>query len=160
MPPWEWPAFWDDISRISAAAILGGALGFEREWKGHWAGLRTHMMVSIGCAIFVIGGLDVAGDQPEVVTRVIQGLTAGIGFLGAGTILKLDQKQEIKGLTTASSIWLAGAIGTASGMGLYLVAVTGTVVALGVLAALRPVERLIQPDRAQRADKTDGQDEK
>ena len=57
MYPWDWPVFWDDAARIGAAAVLGGALGLEREWKGHWAGLRTHMMVSIGCAIFVIAGL-------------------------------------------------------------------------------------------------------
>ena len=149
MPPWEWPAFWDDISRISAAAILGGALGFEREWKGHWAGLRTHMMVSIGCAIFVIGGLDVAGDQPEVVTRVIQGLTAGIGFLGAGTILKLDQKQEIKGLTTASSIWLAAALGTAAGLAEYALAVAAAVISLFVLGVLGPAEKFFERRQAE-----------
>ena len=77
------------------------------------------MMVSIGCAIFVIGGLAVAGDHSEAVTRVIQGIASGIGFLGAGTILKLDQKQEIKGLTTASSIWLAAALGTTAGLAEY-----------------------------------------
>src|SRR3989337_1586263 len=123
MNAWEWQVFWDDAVRIGAAALLGGALGVEREWKGHWAGLRTHMMVAIGCAIFVIGGLDVAGEQSEAVTRVIQGIAAGIGFLGAGTILKLDQKQEIKGLTTASSIWLAAALGTAAGLAEYSLAV-------------------------------------
>src|SRR5262245_58591807 len=107
MQVWEWPLFWDDLSRIGAAALLGGAIGLEREWHGHWAGLRTHMMVAIGCAIFVIAGIAIAGDKhSESVTRVIQGIASGIGFLGAGTILKLDQKQEIKGLTTASSIWL------------------------------------------------------
>ena len=73
------------------------------------------MMVSIGCAIFVIGGLAIVGEQSESVTRVIQGITAGIGFFGAGTILKLDEEQEIKGLTTASSIWLASALGTTAG---------------------------------------------
>ena len=107
MYPWEWPAFWDDVLRVGAAAPVGGALGLEREWKGHWAGLRTHMMVAIGCAVFVIAAIGVTGDaHHEAVTRVIQGIASGIGFLGAGTILKLDQKQEIKGLTTASSIWL------------------------------------------------------
>ena len=57
MYPWDWPVFWDDAARIGMAALLGGALGLEREWKGHWAGLRTHMMVAIGCAMFVIARL-------------------------------------------------------------------------------------------------------
>jgi putative Mg2+ transporter-C (MgtC) family protein len=146
--PWEWQIFWDDAARIGAAALLGGALGLEREWKGHWAGLRTHMMVSIGCAIFVIGGLDVAGEHRETVTRVIQGITAGIGFLGAGTILKLDQKQEIKGLTTASSIWLAAALGTAAGLAEYALAVAAAVISLFVLGVLGPIEKFFERQQA------------
>lgn len=148
MNPWEWQIFWDDAARIGAAALLGGALGLEREWKGHWAGLRTHMMVSIGCAIFVIGGLDVAGEHRETVTRVIQGITAGIGFLGAGTILKLDQKQEIKGLTTASSIWLAAALGTAAGLAEYALAVAAAVISLFVLGVLGPIEKFFERQQA------------
>jgi putative Mg2+ transporter-C (MgtC) family protein len=142
--PWEWPVFWDDVGRIGVAAVLGGLLGLEREWKGHWAGLRTHMMVSIGCAIFVLGGLDVAGDQRDSVTRVIQGITAGIGFLGAGTILKLDKRQEIKGLTTASSIWLAAALGTIAGLAEYALAVAATLISLFVLAVLGPLEKYFE----------------
>jgi putative Mg2+ transporter-C (MgtC) family protein len=141
---WEWPAFWDDLTRLGAAALLGGALGFEREWKGHWAGLRTHMMVSIGCAILVIGGLDVAGEHREAVTRVIQGIASGIGFLGAGTILKLDKKQEIKGLTTASSIWLAAALGTTAGLAQYALAVAAAVISLFVLGVLGPAEKFFE----------------
>jgi putative Mg2+ transporter-C (MgtC) family protein len=144
MNPWDWHVFWDDGARIGAAALLGGALGLEREWTGHWAGLRTHMMVSIGCAIFVIAGLSLAGDQRESMTRVIQGITAGIGFLGAGTILKLDQKQEIKGLTTASSIWLAAALGTAAGLAEYALAVAAACVSLFVLGVLGPLEKFLE----------------
>jgi putative Mg2+ transporter-C (MgtC) family protein len=146
---WDWSEFWDDFARVGVAALLGGALGFEREWKGHWAGLRTHMMVSIGCAIFIIGGLSLAGEQSESVTRVIQGIAAGIGFLGAGTILKLDQKQEIKGLTTASSIWLAAALGTTAGLGRYALAVAATLISLFVLAVLGPIEKLFEQQQAQ-----------
>jgi putative Mg2+ transporter-C (MgtC) family protein len=124
---WDSHVFWDDLLRIGAAALLGGLLGLEREWKGHWAGLRTHMMVSIGCAIFVIGGLGIAKGDPQAVTRVIQGVASGIGFLGAGTILKLDDKQEIKGLTTASSIWLAAALGTAAGLAEFALATASAV---------------------------------
>jgi putative Mg2+ transporter-C (MgtC) family protein len=142
MHPFEWTAFWDDAARLGAAALLGGALGLEREWKGHWAGLRTHMMVSIGCAIFIIGGANLSQGTSDGVTRVIQGIAAGIGFLGAGTILKLDDKQEIKGLTTASSIWLAAALGTVAGLAEYALAVASAVVSLFVLGALSPVEKL------------------
>ena len=149
MAPWDWPVFWDDFLRIGAAALLGGAIGLEREWKGHWAGLRTHMMVAIGCSIFVLSGLAVAGDQKESVTRVIQGIASGIGFLGAGTILKLDQKQEIKGLTTASSIWLAAALGTIAGLAEYALAVAAAVISLFVLGVLGPVEEFFERRQAE-----------
>jgi putative Mg2+ transporter-C (MgtC) family protein len=149
MSPWEWSVFWDDLSRIGAAALLGGAIGLEREWKGHWAGLRTHMMVAIGCAIFVLGGLAAAGDHRESVTRVIQGIASGIGFLGAGTILKLDQKQEIKGLTTASSIWLAAALGTIAGLAEYALAVAAAIISLFVLGVLGPLEEFFEDRQAQ-----------
>jgi putative Mg2+ transporter-C (MgtC) family protein len=135
--------FVDDLARIGAAAIVGGVLGLERELSGHFAGLRTHMMVSIGCAVFVVAGLAICGDQTEAVTRVVQGIAAGIGFLGAGTILKLDEKEKIRGLTTASSIWLASALGTLAGLAEYVPAAAATVIALVVLAVLRPMERLL-----------------
>ena len=136
---------WDDLTRIGAAALLGGASGLEREWKGHWAGLRTHMMVAIGCAIFIIAGLAVPGRHPEdAATRVIQGIATDIGFLGAGTILKLDQSKEIKGLTTASSIWLSAALRTAAGLGEYALAVASAMVSLFVLGVLGPVEKYLE----------------
>lgn len=139
----EFGVFVDDLARIGGAAILGGVLGLERELNGHFAGLRTHMMVAIGCAVFVVGGLAVSGTQSEAVTRVVQGIAAGVGFLGAGTILKLDEERKIKGLTTASSIWLSAALGTLAGLGEYVPAVAATVIALIVLAVLRPMERLL-----------------
>src|SRR4029079_16497859 len=114
---WEWPAFWDDLVRLGAATLLGGAIGLERELHGHWAGFRTHIMVAIGAAIFDIGGTAAHGQNIDVPSRVIQGVASGIGFLGAGTILKLGDKMQIKGLTTASSIWLAAALGIAGGLG-------------------------------------------
>jgi putative Mg2+ transporter-C (MgtC) family protein len=140
MEPWDWSEFWDDFARVGVAALLGGALGFERGWKGRAAGLRTHMMVSIGCALFVLTGLEVAGDQREAATRAIQGVAAGIGFLGAGTILKLDREIEVVGLTTASSIWLAAALGTAAGLGAYTMAVVTVIISLFVLVVLGWVE--------------------
>jgi putative Mg2+ transporter-C (MgtC) family protein len=137
---WDWSEFWDDFARIGAAALLGGALGFERGWKGRAAGLRTHMMVSIGCAVFVLTGLEVAGEHQEAATRAIQGIAAGIGFLGAGTILKLDRELEVVGLTTASSIWLAAALGTAAGLGAYTMAVVTVLISLFVLVVLGWIE--------------------
>jgi putative Mg2+ transporter-C (MgtC) family protein len=103
------------------------------------------MMVATGCAIFIIAGLAVPGRHPEdAATRVIQGIAAGIGFLGAGTILKLDQSKEIKGLTTASSIWLSAALGTAAGLGEYSLAVASAMVSLFVLGVLGPVEKFLE----------------
>jgi putative Mg2+ transporter-C (MgtC) family protein len=159
MSPWEWSVFWDDLARIGAAALLGGAIGLEREWKGHWAGLRTHMMVSIGCAIFVLSGLTLVGEQKDAVTRVIQGIASGIGFLGAGTILKLDQKQEIKGLTTASSIWLAAALGTIAGLAEYALAVAAAIISLFVLGVLGPLEKYFERMQAKIRQERDQYDE-
>jgi putative Mg2+ transporter-C (MgtC) family protein len=139
----EMDIFLDDLTRIGAAAVVGAMLGLERELNGHFAGLRTHMMVSIGCAVFVVAGLAVTPGHAEAMTRVIQGIVTGVGFLGAGTILKLDEARKIKGLTTASSIWLAAALGTLAGLGEYVPAASATVIALLVLAVLRPAERLL-----------------
>lgn len=139
----DFEVFVRDLMRIGAAAIVGGVLGLERELNGHFAGLRTHMMVAIGCAVFVVAGLAVDGSQSDAVTRVVQGIAAGIGFLGAGTILKLDEERKIKGLTTASSIWLAAALGTLAGLGEYVPAAAATAIALVVLGVLRPIERLL-----------------
>ncbi len=144
MPAWSLDVFLDDALRTGVAALLGGALGLEREWKGHWAGLRTHILVSVGGAVFIIAGMSVSGENHESVTRVIQGIASGIGFLGAGTILKLSDKMEIKGLTTASSIWLAAALGTAAGLAEFALAISATCVSLFVLAVLGPLEKWIE----------------
>jgi putative Mg2+ transporter-C (MgtC) family protein len=147
MTHWQWPVFADDMSRLVVAALLGGVLGLEREWKGHWAGLRTHMMVAIGSAIFVIAGSTAHGQGIDGPSRVIQGVAAGIGFLGAGTILKLGDKLEIKGLTTASSIWLAAALGIAAGLAEYSLATASAAISLFVLGVLGPIERHIERTR-------------
>ena len=138
------PVFSEDLARIGVAALLGGLLGFERECKGHWAGLRTHILVSMGCAIFVIAGMDLVGRESEAVTRVFQGIASGVGFLGAGTILKLDQKETIKGLTTAASIWLAASLGTTAGAGEYSLATAAAIVSLFVLGVLGPLEKFFE----------------
>ena len=109
----------DDITRVVVrlivAVALGGLLGYERESVGASAGQRTHMLVALGSALFILIPLQ-AGMRIDDLSRVLQGVTAGIGFLGAGAILKLRERNDIKGLTTAASVWLAAAIGVAAGM--------------------------------------------
>jgi putative Mg2+ transporter-C (MgtC) family protein len=132
----------DLVVRLSLAVVLGGLVGIERQIHGRWAGLRTHMTVAMGAATFAVLALSVAGENSTAdTTRVIQGIAAGIGFLGAGTILKLSDQLEVKGLTTASAIWLAAAVGTAAGLAQYSVAVVATLITLIVLALLRPLEK-------------------
>lgn len=115
--------------RLLAAAVLGGLLGLERERKGRAAGVKTHILVSIGSALFVLAPL-LAGIDPGEITRVMQGIVSGIGFLGAGAIIKFGADERIKGLTTAAGIWTTSAIGMAAGMGLHLAAAAATLVAL------------------------------
>jgi putative Mg2+ transporter-C (MgtC) family protein len=103
------------------------------------------MMVAMGSAMFVIAGTEIASSAPAELTRVIQGVATGIGFLGAGTILQLSDRMEIKGLTTASSVWTAAAVGTAAGLGQYELAVGGTLVSIVVLSLLKPLDRFFSP---------------
>ncbi|WAB99984.1 MgtC/SapB family protein [Pseudomonas putida] len=125
------------ILRLLMAAILGAILGFEREHKGKSAGVRTHMLVSMGAALFVLAP-SMAGADEQALSRVIQGIVAGIGFLGAGTILKGNGRDtsHVKGLTTAAGLWMTAAIGTAAGMGREATALISTVLSLLVLATM------------------------
>ncbi len=126
--------------RLLLAAALGGVLGYEREQKGKAAGLRTHMLVSLGAALFVLIPQQ-AGVTIADLSRVLQGIVAGIGFLGAGTILKGNGGEEsVKGLTTAAGIWLTAAIGVAAGMGRETTAVLSTLLTLIILTVLLRVE--------------------
>ncbi len=128
------------LVRVVFAAALGGFLGFERERAGKAAGLRTHMLVALGAALFVLFQAE-AGMGPGDLSRVIQGVATGIGFIGAGTILKKAESEEIQGLTTAASIWLTAAIGMAVGAGrlwLPVVCAGAAWVVLFVLSRLTP----------------------
>jgi putative Mg2+ transporter-C (MgtC) family protein len=127
---------------LAVAALFGGLIGFQREKAGKAAGLRTHMLVSVGTAFFVIA-CDQAGFSQEGMSRVVQGIITGIGFLGGGAILKGDSESEIRGLTTAASLWMATAIGAAAGFGLILVAFAGTLLAYIILSVLLSLERKI-----------------
>ena len=122
-------------ARVLTAALLGGLIGWERERKGRAAGLKTHILVSIGSALFVLAPL-LADIDGGAVTRVMQGIVSGIGFLGAGAIIKMQKDERVEGLTTAAGIWMTAAIGMAAGMGQEMVAVITTVVALMVVSAV------------------------
>ena len=121
--------------RILVAAALGGLLGYEREKQGKSAGVRTHMLVAIGAALFVLIPQQ-AGASTADLTRVLQGLVAGVGFLGAGAIILGTKQVETRGLTTAAGIWVTAAIGVAAGMGRESTAVLSTLVALFVLSVV------------------------
>jgi putative Mg2+ transporter-C (MgtC) family protein len=131
--------------RMVLAALLGGALGYERESRGKSAGVRTHMLVALGAALFVMGPSH-GGFDSEPLSRVIQGIVAGIGFLGAGAIVKGKPGEEIFGLTTAASIWMTAAIGVTVGMGRGATAVLSGVLALIVLAVLDHAFMWIHPN--------------
>jgi putative Mg2+ transporter-C (MgtC) family protein len=126
--------------RLAASMILGGAIGWERQIEGKSAGVRTHMMVSLGAALFALTSLELNADVKEL-TKVIQGVAAGVGFLGAGAIIKVSSENEPKGLTTAAGIWMTAAIGIAVGVGLIWPAFIGVVMAWLVLGYFHVVER-------------------
>lgn len=121
------------LVRLLLAAVLGGILGYEREQSGKAAGIRTHMLVAMGAALFVLvpqqGGMEI-----DDMSRVIQGVVAGIGFLCAGAIIKNKSEENVHGLTTAAGVWMTAAIGIACGLGREMTAVLSTLLALGVLA--------------------------
>ena len=120
------------LVRLTVAGLLGGLLGWEREHAGKAAGLRTHMLVAMGAAMFVLVAQQ-SGIGAADSSRVIQGIIAGVGFLGAGTILKGQGDNQVHGLTTAAGSWLTAAIGVAAGLGREVTAVLSTLLALAVL---------------------------
>ena len=127
--------------RLGLAAALGAILGLEREWRHKDAGLRTNILISIGSALFTLMSIDLSSSAGGDATRVAAQIVTGIGFLGAGAIMRTGS--GIKGLTTAATIWVNAAIGVAVGGGEYHVAIVATAVTLVVLVVLDPVERWI-----------------
>lgn len=125
----------DAAIRLVVAALLTGIVGFEREWSHHGAGLRTHMVVGLGSALFAIAGSEL-GDS-----RVAAQIVTGIGFLGAGAILR--NGTDIRGLTTAAGLWAAAAIGLTAGIGSVRLATVAAVVLVVVLLVLRPLEAVV-----------------
>jgi putative Mg2+ transporter-C (MgtC) family protein len=131
------------VVRLLLAALLGGLLGWERESKGKAAGLRTHMLVAIGAAVFVMIPQQAGVDDADL-SRIIQGVVAGIGFLCAGTIIKGRGEEQVQGLTTAAGIWLTAAIGVAVGLGREASALLVALLALVIFAGLPALDRWIE----------------
>lgn len=142
------------LTRLLLAALVGGMIGFERELKGRDAGIRTHMLVSLGAAIITMTQmeasswlLDFSKDNPEMtniltsdITRLTAQIVNGIGFLGAGTIIV--SKRSVTGLTTAASIWAVASLGIAVGMGYYFMAISGAFIMLIVLRLLKTLFKI------------------
>ncbi|HEY0825057.1 MAG TPA: MgtC/SapB family protein [Ramlibacter sp.] len=129
------------VVRLLLAAFLGGLLGLQRERQGKPAGIRTHMLVAASAALIVFVPQQM-GMEEEALSRVIQGLLAGVGFVCAGAILKLEREEQVHGLTTAAGVWMTAAIGIACGMGRDLTAALSTLLVLGILALEAPIKRL------------------
>ena len=129
--------------RLVVSLILASVIGFQRERMRKSAGLRTHMLVSLGAAVFVIACTQL-GMNLDSVSRVIQGLITGIGFIGAGAILKLYDRREVEGLTTAAGIWMTAAIGVTVGLGRFGLALIGTMLAWITLSLIRNLEELFK----------------
>ncbi|PIQ89989.1 MAG: hypothetical protein COV72_00310 [Candidatus Omnitrophica bacterium CG11_big_fil_rev_8_21_14_0_20_42_13] len=137
---------YDVIIRLVLSALLGGLVGIEREVHKREAGLRTHILVSLGSTLIMLTSMHIfdiynyaGGIDPS---RIAAGVVTGIGFIGAGTIIR--NREAIKGLTTAASIWTVSAIGLAVGCGFISAACTATILVLLVLLALRNIERVIR----------------
>lgn len=129
------------VVRLLVAAVMGGVLGLQRERQGKPAGIRTHMLVACSSALVVVVSLQGGLDQ-EALSRVLQGLLAGVGFVCAGAILKLEREEQVHGLTTAAGVWMTAAIGIAAGLGREMTALLSTLLVLGILALEGPIRRL------------------
>jgi putative Mg2+ transporter-C (MgtC) family protein len=136
---------WTVVVRLCLSVILGGIVGLEREMSGRAAGLRTHIMVSLGSCLIMLTSLyvfDIYRSMTQVdPSRIAAGVITGIGFLGAGTILRGDD--GVRGLTTAATLWVVAATGLATGIGFYSAAITATLLALIVLFLLGRFEKRV-----------------
>lgn len=129
------------VLRLLLAALLGGILGWERERQDKPAGIRTHMLVAASSALVVVVSLQ-SGMDTEALARVLQGLLAGVGFVCAGAILKLEREEQVHGLTTAAGVWMTAAIGIAAGLGREMTALLSTLLVLAILLLEGPIRRL------------------
>jgi len=143
---------WEFLGRVGAAALLGGALGLDRELRRAAAGVRTYALVGMGSAAFVAAAILLADEVGagvnsvnDSVSRMAAGLVAGVGFLGAGAILRTDER--VRGLATAAGIWVTAAIGLLIGSGFWILGIGLTVFSLIIIVGLRPLHRsVLEPD--------------
>lgn len=129
----------DTIVKLIVSAIIGALIGIEREFRNRSAGFRTHILVAMGACLIMIISSEAFSDQNTDPTRIAAQVVSGIGFLGAGSIMQ--NKGSVKGLTTAANIWVCGAIGLAIGAGMYLEAISATIIALLALTILNSVAK-------------------
>lgn len=129
------------VLRLVLAAFLGGLLGLEREIQKKAAGIRTHMLVAASSALIVVVPVQM-GFEGDAMSRILQGLLAGVGFLCAGAILKLEREEQVHGLTTAASVWMTAAIGIAAGLGREATAALATLLVLAILSLEKPLQRI------------------
>lgn len=134
------------ILRLGAAFLVGGAVGLNRQQPGRPAGLRTYMIVSVGSAMFVMlplqAGIDI--NSTNALSRAVQGIATGVGFIGAGIILQQSsqtRKPQVKGLTSAAALWLTAGLGTAAGCGLWPTSLVGTLITLLILSGVKKIKR-------------------
>jgi putative Mg2+ transporter-C (MgtC) family protein len=142
-PIFQWPSLHVllfSISRLGLAAGFGALLGYQRERVHSTAGLRTHILVCLGSAFFVLASVE-AGQTSADVSRIIQGIVTGVGFLGAGTILKVGDRLEVHGLTTAASIWLTAGIGAGAGLGHLWLPMLGAAMGWLILGPVGKLEK-------------------
>jgi putative Mg2+ transporter-C (MgtC) family protein len=138
------------LIRLSAAIVLGTVIGYEREKAGKAAGMRTHILVMLGTCVFISPSWAMSWDGTS---RIIQGIITGIGFLGAGSILKIGEQPHVRGLTTAAGIWMTAAIGVAVGVGAVGIAIISTILTLIVLHLLKRLEhKVVQEPTAEGKD--------
>lgn len=139
---------WEILLRLGVATLIGCALGLNRELRNKPAGMRTHGLVCLGSSLITLASLQFTFDGVRVdasgALRAVQGIMAGIGFLGGGVILRDDSRQSIQGLTTAASIWVSACLGVACGVGQWLTALVALVLALLVLIVGAPLEGLFR----------------
>ena len=138
------------LIRVIIAAALGAVIGVQREKAGKPAGFRTHILVSLGTAVAVLGCAAI-GMGHDPLSRVIQGIVTGIGFIGAGSMLKLSDEREIRGLTTAAGLYMTAAIGVSVALGAIGVAIIGTVLTVIVLGVLGAIESRLGTDENKKA---------